>query len=111
MDVYEGTTELLKPITRDAQKMLKEVSMKTNTKRLNIFTKNRKAKTSGVKKKKKKNKKKKQGGGLRFFTNYWKHLHTKRWHPNMDQGFSREELNFLNKLNLSLPSVVFSETL
>ena len=54
MDVYEGTTELLKPITRDAQKMLKEVSMKTNTKRLNIFTKNRKAKTSGVKKKKKK---------------------------------------------------------
>ena len=52
MDVYEGTTELLKPITRDAQKMLKEVSMKTNTKRLNIFTKNRKAKTSGVKKKK-----------------------------------------------------------
>ena len=56
MDVYEGTTELLKPITRDAQKMLKEVSMKTNTKRLNIFTKNRKAKTSGVKKKKKKKK-------------------------------------------------------
>ena len=51
MDVYEGTTELLKPITRDAQKMLQEVSMKTNTKRLNIFTKNRKAKTSGVKKK------------------------------------------------------------
>lgn len=48
MDVYEGTTELLKPITRDAQKMLKEVSMKTNTKRLNIFTKNRKAKTSGL---------------------------------------------------------------
>ena len=48
MDVYEGTTELLKPITRDAQKMLNEVSMKTNTKRLNIFTKNRKPKTSGV---------------------------------------------------------------
>lgn len=49
MDVYEGTTELLKPITRDAQKMLKEVLMKTNTKRWNIFTKNRKAKTSGLK--------------------------------------------------------------
>ena len=76
MDVYEGTTELLKPITRDAQKMLKEVSMKTNTKRLNIFTKNRKAKTSGVKKKKKK--KPVVWKSLRFFTNYWKHLHTKK---------------------------------
>ena len=77
MDVYEGTTELLKPITRDAQKMLKEVSMKTNTKRLNIFTKNRKAKTSGVKKKKKK-KKPVVWKSLHFFTNYWKQLHTKK---------------------------------
>ena len=109
MDVYEGTTELLKPITRDAQKMLKEVSMKTNTKRLNIFTKNRKAKTSGVKKKKKKNQ---WCGRACIFSRITGNTFTqKRWHPNMDQGFSREELNFLNKLNLSLPSVVFSETL
>ena len=99
MDVYEGTTELLKPITRDAQKMLKEVSMKTITKRLNIFTKNRKAKTSGLEE-------------LAFFSRITGNTNTqKRWHPNMDQGFSREELNFLKKLNLSLPSVVFSETL
>ena len=47
MDVYEDTKELLKPIT-DKQKMLKEVLMKTNTKRLNNFTKNRKAITSGL---------------------------------------------------------------
>ena len=47
MDVYEGTTKLLKPIT-DKQKMLKEVLMKIKTKRLNIFTKNRKAITSGL---------------------------------------------------------------
>ena len=110
MDVYEGTTELLKPITRDAQKMLKEVSMKTNTKRLNIFTKNRKAKTSGVKKKKQK--KNQWCGRACIFSRIIGNNYTqKRWHPNMDQGFSREELNFLNKLNLSLPSVVFSETL
>ena len=44
--MYEETTVLLKPITSDVQKMLKEVLMKTNTKRLNIFTKNRKAITS-----------------------------------------------------------------
>ena len=47
MDVYEDIKELLKPIT-DWQKMLKEVLMKTNAKRLNSCTKNRKAITSGL---------------------------------------------------------------
>ena len=39
LDVYEETTVLLKASTLDVQKMLKEVLMKTSTKRLNIFTK------------------------------------------------------------------------
>lgn len=49
LDVYEETTVLLKAITLDVQKMLKEVLMKTSTKRLNISTKYRKAITNGLK--------------------------------------------------------------
>ena len=99
MDVYEDTKELLKPIT-DKQKMLKELLMKTNTKRLNNFTKNRKAITSGLE-------------DLPFFHELLETpTHTKDGkYPNIYKGFSREELNFLNRLNLLSPSVVFSEAL